>query len=147
MDLYWELICTSAMSEWLESLVDSFFNYLDSRDLLGFFAHGCVFLILCVLQRLFRSESCLMLLALYGLLFMILIWSKDGFWTALPCFIFMIVCAGLICRDEPATTRRGNPVYCGKCNSRDLEIISEDDNHIAYKCRKCGYIGAKGLLR
>lgn len=49
--------------------------------------------------------------------------------------------------DGGATTRRGNPVYCGRCRSRDLEIISEDDNHIAYKCRKCGYIGAKGLLR
>ena len=46
-----------------------------------------------------------------------------------------------------ATTRRGNPVYCNRCRSRDLEIISEDDNHITYKCRKCGDVGTYGLIR
>lgn len=60
--------------------------------------------------------------------------------------IGVIVCLA-IWGSSGATTRRGNPVYCAKCRSRDLEILSEDDNQITYKCRKCGDAGTYRLVR
>ena len=60
--------------------------------------------------------------------------------------IGVLVLLGII-GGSGAKTRRGNPVYCSKCNSRDLEIISEDDHQISYRCRKGGKVGAYLLQR
>ena len=64
------------------------------------------------------------------------------FWIILGVLVVLGIIGG-----SGAKTRRGNPVYCAKCNSRDLEIISEDDHQISYRCRKCGHVGAYILKR
>lgn len=63
-------------------------------------------------------------------------------WIIIGVIVFLVVLG-----NSGATTRRGNPVYCAKCRSRNLKILSEDDAQITYKCLRCGDVGTYGLRR
>lgn len=108
-----------AITEWLCHLwtklsdfftmctVDLKFVYYEF-EMLGFVVHGIIFLILCLLQRLFRSTFCLWLIVIYGLLLLILYWSSGGFWPALIALWLMGAAAGNICRWESEINTNSN---------------------------------------
>lgn len=58
-----------------------------------------------------------------------------------------LVLLGILCGNSGATTRRGNPVYCATCKSRNLKIVEETNDLLVYKCRDCGQTGSYILKR
>lgn len=58
-----------------------------------------------------------------------------------------LVLLGILCGNSGATTRRGNPVYCATCKSRNLKIVEETNDLLVYKCRDCGQAGSYILKR
>lgn len=65
-------------------------------------------------------------------------------WVSLLIAFFSL---GLFFSLTATKTRRGNAIVCDNCRHDILDILSQDDDHISYKCCKCGHRGSYSLHR
>ena len=68
-----------------------------------------------------------------------------GIWWLSLLLFFMSF--GIIISMTQTTTRRGTEIKCGECGHDMLDVISEDDHHISYRCYKCNHKGTVHLYR
>lgn len=65
-------------------------------------------------------------------------------WVSL---IIFFVCVGILSSLSETKTRRGNTVKCGNCGCTRVEIVTETDDVLVYKCPNCGEKGSYRLVR
>lgn len=114
---------------------------------MNFWAGLAIFVVACIILRAIRSLTVVADYIAYALVLAGFIWAwiENGFgWGLLMGFLPAIVVFLLFGMLRDGTKVRYNgknyDLRCDKCNYEDLEIISQSDNYITTKCRRCGKV-------
>ena len=110
-----------------------------------------IFVVVCIILRAIRSLTVVADYIAYALVLAGFIWAwiENGFgWGLLMGFLPAIVVFLLFGMLGDGTKVRYNgktyELRCDKCNYEDLKIISQSDNYVTAKCRRCGHV--KGYI-
>jgi hypothetical protein len=122
---------------------------------MGFLSFIIIVAVIILILRLLRSvyewmDNFLLISFWIVLIASVVLWIRDGFWSALIFFIVGEFLLGLIYGSgEPTKIERNGKVYkfkCTKCGYEKLDIIEEEESEeneegvpiVTLKCKRCG---------